>query len=355
MRNTIWSRTVLQASLIAKKYAHLILAFTISLGAAFLATSSQAAPFEAHHKHIEGMDQNEDLDLEDPAAVFEYVLKSSAPEIHVGPTENYAYFKFYSQGLEWQGNMRLEVNHGAVDKVHFAYFVVPAPWHEQELGEYRTFDADAGLTITQNGRFDYAISYKGIERRLLLNDITRIELPGALRGKDELYLGQAHDESGLRFYLMFDTQALDFAYILDEQAPLRDRLIPFYDADPKIQVGMRSGFVFLREDEPKRTRLIGVYEDNTLRNNYFDGPFDQLPDAWDGEITVRGAFMMIDSEFAQEIDRYGNYIKEEGSRVVVAPYISYWDVRDFDPVAECLKHPSDSIEYRTCLSNAFAG
>jgi hypothetical protein len=353
MRNATWPSSAPSIRPMIRKITNLMLA--ICLGFAVSATATAAGPFEAHHRHIEAINENNDLDLEDPVAVFEYVLKSSAPEIHVGPTENYAYFKFYSQGLEWQGNMRLEAGHGAADKVHFAYFVVPAPWHDQELGEYRTFNADDGLTIKQNGRFDYEVSYKGIDRRFLLNDISKINLPEELRGTGELYLGQAHDESGLRFYLLFDTEALDFVYVLDEQDPLRDRLIPFFDADPKIQVGIRTGFVFLKEETPKRTRLVGVYEDNTLRNNYFDGPFDQLPDAWDGEITVRGAFMMIDPDFAQEIDRYGNYIQEDGARVVIAPYLSYWDVRDFDILGECLKHPSDSLEYRTCLSNAFAG
>lgn len=333
----------------------LMMALTLSACFSLLSTASHAGSFEAHHRHIEGMSENDDLDLENPAAVFEYVLKSSAKDIHVGPTENYAYFKFYSKGLEWQGNMRLETDKGVSDKVHFAYFVVPAPWHNQEIGEYRTFDATDGVAITQNSRFEYSVAYKDTTRRFLLNDISDVDLPPQLRGPNELYLGKAFDESGLRFYLMFDTLALEFAYILDEQDPVLDQLTELFEGEPKIQVGIRSGFVFLKEDLPERTRLIGVYEDNVLRNNYFDGPFDQLPDAWDGEITVRGAFAMIDPEFAREIDKYGNFIEQEGSRVVIAPYLSYWDAQDFGQISECLVLPSGSIEYRTCLSEAFSG
>ena len=316
---------------------------------------ASAGAFEAHHTHIDGMHAAKDLDLTNPVEVFEFVLTSSAPDIYVGPTENYAYFKFYAQGLEWQGNMRLETDKGASDTVHFAYFVVPAPWHDQELGAYRTFTASDGVTIRQNDRFDYSLTYKDITRRFLLNDISAVELPEGLRGPDELYLGKANDESGLNFYLMFDTKALEFVYILDEQEPMLDQLANMFDANPRFQVGIRTGFAFLKEDTPKRTRLIGVYEDNVLRNNYFDGPFDQLPDAYDGDITVRGAFSMIDPEFAQEIDKVGNFIEQEGSRIVIAPYISYWSTQDLDPLVPCLDLPSGSLEYRACLQEAILG
>lgn len=348
--------TLPQTTLLSTQSAgRLFLAAALTACFSWSPVGASAAAFEAHHAHIDGMHAAKDLDLANPVDVFEYILTSSAADIHVGPTENYAYFKFYAQGLEWQGNMRLETDKGASDKIHFAYFVVPAPWHDQELGEYRTFDASDGVTITQNSRFDYSLSYKETTRRFLLNDISAVELPAELRGPDELYLGKANDESGLNFYLMFDTKALEFAYVLDEQAPMLDQLTNMFDANPKFQVGIRTGFVFLKEETPKRTRLIGVYEGNVLRNNYFDGPFDQLPDAYDGDITVRGAFSMIDPEFAQEIDKLGNFIEQEGSRIVIAPYVSYWSTQDFDPLLPCLELPSGSLEYRVCLQEGILG
>lgn len=308
-----------------------------------------AGQYEPHQEYIEALSNSETLDFDDPAQVLTYVLKSSPTTIQVQPTENYAYFRFYNQGLEWQGNMRLESEHGKADRLHFAYFVVPAPWHDEDLGSYKAFSQADGLVVTQNSRFDYTIQFGDLSRRMVLNDISQTKMPKDMLGKDEVYLGQDNDESGLRLFLVFDTQALEFAYILDESAPIRDQLAPFKDLDPRLSVGIRTGFVFLSEVELNRKRLIGVYQDNVDRNNYFDGPFDQLPDAYRGEITVREAFAQIDPEIAGEIDDFGNFLNQEGARIIIAPYLSYWFAFEFDPLLQCLQYPSTDIRYRVCI------
>ncbi len=311
-----------------------------------------AGIFESHQEYIDVLTNSESVDMEDPVAVFRYVLNSSPATIHVQPTENYAYFKFFNGGIEWQGNMRLEIEKGMPDRLHFAYFVVPAPWHDEDLGTYKAFGVPDGLTITKNGQFDYSVEFDGTTRRFLLNDITANDMPAEMIGPGEVYLGQSNDESGLRLFLVFDTHALEFAYILDEQAPLLERLVPVRGADPHLLVGIRTGFAFLDEKALQRKRLIGVFEGNVTRNNYFDGPFDQLPDAWRGKMTVREAFAMIDPAIAEEIDEFGNFLDQDGARIIIAPYIRYLFTYEFDTVTECLRFPVTDIRYRVCLRTA---
>lgn len=127
--------------------------------------------FEAHETYISALIRPDAFDINKPAEVLKYVLLQSSKIIRVQPTENYSYFKFTHKGLHWQGNMRLEVEFGVPDKLHFAYFVVPAPWHNEDLGAYKAFGAKDGLAIQQLDDLDFKINFRSISRRLKLNDI----------------------------------------------------------------------------------------------------------------------------------------------------------------------------------------
>lgn len=320
--------------------------------ASIFAMTFQATGFEAHQTYISALSGATKLNIEDPASVLKFVLKSSAQTIHVQPTENYSYFKFSHNGLHWQGNMRLETEKGKPDKLHFAYFVVPAPWHDVDLGQYRTFDDNDGLSITALGDFNFRISFQSITRTFRLNDITAVNMPEKMLGPDQIYMGQVNDESGIRFFLLFDKNTLDFSYILDQQKPFLDKLTAYGEPGSKLQVGIRSGFVFVDEPTLSRKRLVGVHTDNISQNNYYDGPFDQLPDAFSGELTVKQAFALIDLEFSKKIDAYGNYIDQEGARAVIAPYLRYATKEDFEDVIACVRYQDFSVDYRSCIRDA---
>lgn len=84
--------------------------------------------------------------------------------------------------------MRLEVEFGVPDKLHFAYFVVPAPWHNEDLGAYKAFGAKDGLAIQQLDDLDFKINFRSISRRLKLNDIRKSEIPKNIMGPAQEYL-----------------------------------------------------------------------------------------------------------------------------------------------------------------------
>ena len=316
---------------------------------------ANAAEFESHDTYLDGLKGNTALDLGNPADVLEYVLGELPQTIVVRPTENYSYFTFAQGGIVYQGNLRLETEKAKAEQLHFAYFVQPAPWHTEELGHYKAFGPGDGVTIAELSPFRYRVSFRGKSHEMVLNDVSKIAIPAALLKADEVFLGQANDESGLSFFLIFDRAAKAFLYVLDESGPALDRLVPYRtedgDALERMSVGLRTGFVFLTEPSRQRRRLIGVYDDNISRNTYFDGPFDQLPDAYRGALTVKQAFALIDPEIAKTIDEFGNFLDRDGARIVIAPYLRYWSTVTFDGLRACLKQDEASAGYRQCLGD----
>ena len=95
----------------------------------------------------------------------------------------------------------------------------------------------------------------------------------------ERYLGPVFDESGIRFFLGFNPDLKQFSYILDETVAVADELIETR-VSPSLTVGRRTGFAFVKDRYAPRHILVGVYAGNIASNNYLDGPFDQLPDAF---------------------------------------------------------------------------
>ena len=332
--------------------------FSAVLGALiFAAPPADAAGrdgFQSHQRYISALQSQSSMNIDDPASVLKYVLSQSADVIKVQPTENYSYFKFAHEGLHWQGNMRLETEAGNADKLHFAYFVVPAPWHDEELGQYKAFGKADGLSVEKVKDHAYRIKYAALERTITLNDISDSAIASNKLGPDQFDMGLAHDESGLRFHLLFDTNVLDFSYVLDEANGVAEKLVPLSGEDGELLVGIRTGFVFKSEPELSRKRLIGVHSANISANNYYDGPFDQLPDGYKGKLNVKQAFEMIDADFAKTIDPFGNFKDRDGARVVIAPYLRYSDKSDFGAFTSCLAFGETSVDYRICMKDILA-
>lgn len=152
--------------------------------------------------------------------------------------------------------------------------------------------------------------------------------------------------------MLFDKNVADFSYILDEQSSIAEQLVPSQGGKANLLVGIRTGFVFKDEPELSRKKLVGVYSENVSSNNYYDGPFDQLPDGYSGKLTIKTAFAFVDKEFSETIDNFGNFKDREGSRVVVAPYIRYSSMVDFDALSKCEPLNPTSVDYRLCMKRA---
>src|SRR5262249_52761692 len=87
-------------------------------------------------------------------------------------------------------------------------------------------------------------------------------------------------------------------------------------------IGKRTGFAFYRDHRIERKILIGVFEGNARVNNYFDGPFDQLPDNFIAGEALRRIILQVQPSLAGKIDRLGGS-PDGSSRYLIAPYLHY--------------------------------
>src|SRR4051812_12195759 len=62
------------------------------------------------------------LPIDDPIAMFGYVLGALSERVNVYPTENYYYFRFVHDRLPYAGNIRLDAMDRDLGKVHFAFY-----------------------------------------------------------------------------------------------------------------------------------------------------------------------------------------------------------------------------------------
>jgi hypothetical protein len=167
----------------------------------------------------------------------------------------------------------------------------------------------------------YRISYGGKEVVFELNDLSGVKPPAETLGLDEVYLGPIFDESAIRFFLVFNRKLKVFHYVLDETIEVADQFVPTMSTD-RITIGKRTGFAFYREHRLNRNILIGVFEGNSRVNNYFDGPFDQLPDNFIEGEALREAILSVEPHLKGKIDRFG--ISPGGAdRYLIAPYRHY--------------------------------
>ena len=83
-----------------------------------------------------------------------------------------------------------------------------------------------------------------------------------------------------------------------------------------------------------RKILIGVFEGNSRVNNYFDGPFDQLPDNFIKGEELRNAILAAAPELAGKIDRFGIY-PGGAERYLIGPYRHYRTEEDLLVFDQC--------------------
>jgi hypothetical protein len=262
------------------------------------------------------------LETGNPMAVFAFVLGSLPDRVKVYPTENYYYFYFIHQHVRYAGNFRLDIIDRDEGKVHFTYYKDFAEWMRDESAiTHVVLDGAAGVTVEKIAPLTYRVSHDGKAVAFELNDLSHVQPPPGSLGTDEVYVGPIFDESAIRFFLVFNRKLKIFHYILDESIDVADEFVPISATD-HIQIGRRTGFAFYRDDRLNRKILIGVFEGNTLVNNYFDGPFDQLPDNFIEGEALRDAILAAAPRFAGKIDRFG-ISPDRKTRYLIGPYRRY--------------------------------
>ena len=282
----------------------------------------------------------------DLMAMFALVLGSLPDSVKVYPTENYYYFYFYHNSIRYAGNIRLDASDRDEGTVHFAYYEDLAEYTEQSPVIYQKLDKSNGVAVEKLEPLVYRVTHG--EKRVVfrLNDLSAVKPPAAIMGPDEKYLGPVFDESAIRFFLIFNQRLKLFHYILDETIPVADQFVRAR-LTSRIVIGKRTGFAYYQDYRLKRKILIGVFQGNARVNNYFDGPFDQLPDNFIEGEALREAILAVEPSLKGKIDRVGGAPDGSG-RYLIGPYVYYRGEDEFQPFHDCAtsKRRADESYYR---------
>lgn len=285
-----------------------------------------------NEQRIDELSQRTGLDIGDVGEVFRFVLAALPERVKVYPTENYYYFRFAYGGVDYAGNLRLAPELRDRGEVAFIYFKATTGWQDEDIDHYGVLGEKDGVKVEKAGTLAYRVSAGGTVVVFELNDLSDVRPPAGALKPDERFIGPVFDESGIRFFLVFDDRRKIFHYVLDETVPVNDEL--FHPPGLKhVLLGRRTGFGFA--EDGGRKVMIAVFGPNADENNYLDGPFDQLPDNFIEGDTLKDALVAARPGIAETIDRLGNH-KGEDSREMIAPYMDYYAPEDLAAADKCV-------------------
>jgi len=312
-----------------------------------VAQSPERPRLDTNEAYVEEVSRATRLAVGDPMAVFAFVLDSLPDRVRVYPTENYYYFGFIHRGVRYAGNIRIEPQDSGGQTVHFTYFQEASQWREETPLTHIVLDASRGVTVEKVERLVYRISHHGKSVLFALNDLSKVTPPATAIGPPEKFIGPIFDESGVRFFLIYNPKLKIFHYILDETVAVADEFFPARRTD-RILIGKRTGFAFYRDHRLDRKILIGVHESNMRLNTYFDGPFDQLPDNFIEGETLREAILTVQPSLKGHIDRFGSEPTGE-VRFLIVPYLPYGRVDDLYVFHQCAAGKLRAAVYYDCF------
>lgn len=268
-----------------------------------------------NQQFVEGLSSS--LDITEPEKVFDFVFGQVPGEVFVYPTENYYYFTFTTGGHYFWGNLRLAPEDRDAGVLHFAYF----EHGQDEHWYYRPFQPGSGVAVTRLSPLRYAVEYRGKRVVFQLNDLPQT-VPASFRLlKGEEFVGRCFDESGFQFLLLYNRERKHFMFVLDDEQKVT---WPFRSIGKHLLLHPSSRFVFFDDPDTGRKLLVGVDGANVELNNYFDGPFDQLPDNFIGSTPFADYVEAAYPYTRGHIDNHGRFITPGGrGRMAITPYMDY--------------------------------
>lgn len=319
------------------------------LAAADSAAANETTPrVTTNQQFLEDIALNNTLKVNNALTVFKMVLESLPERVKVYPTENYYYFKFNYGGTSYSGNIRLENERRDEGLVHFAFAPEFSEWKSEEQPVFKILNKGDGVTIEKINDLSYRVTLGAKSVVFDLNDLRHVKPPAGAMSADERFIGPIFDESGVRFLMVYNQKLKAFHYLLDETITPNESFTPSPSTD-RILIGKRTGFAFYRDHKLDRKILIGVFEGNSRVNNYYDGPFDQLPDNFIEGNSLHDAILDVAPYLKGRIDRFGSSFDGE-TRYMVAPYTHYGSEEDllmFHRCATSRDVPAD--QYHLCF------
>jgi hypothetical protein len=331
-----------------------ILAVVVGMPARAAPPGDAAPPLSTNQAYLEDLAGTGKLAIGDPMAVFAYVFDHLPEQVKVYPTENHYYFSFNLNGVGYAGNIKIDAQLREQGQVAFAYFRKPVPWLKDSPGSSLVLGPAQGVNVEKLGPLAYRVRYAGKSVVFALNDLSGVRPPAGVLAPGETFIGPVFDESGVRFFLVFDRRHKLFHYILDETVDPADTFAPAPVGGGRILIGARTGFALYRDRRLPRKLLIGAYAGNVSDNNYFDGPFDQMPDNFIDGDAFRQAILSVAPELAGKINRFGSF--SDGARYAIETYMEYRTPKDLAVFDRCATDPRVSAEaYEACFSLPLEG
>lgn len=253
-----------------------------------------------------------ELDPTDRRAVIRQVLQHTPATAVVYPSEQYYYFKLYAGHRLISGNLRFcDAQQGLV---HFGYF----DQHDGQFLETGTIRDGVNGEVELDGQ-RVRLVFEGIERTFELHQSWKSSQGLKLEPNETLVSGIL-DESGYCFWLIYHPQVRRLYFVLNESR-LPERHHEIVSGGARFLIGQQSRFVFFVDPASRRKILVGVQEQQIRENNYFDGPFDQVPPDLPLKPILEHIYPYVKERGG--IDQHGNFLRERHARVAISPYSKY--------------------------------
>lgn len=330
-----------------------LVACVIALVPAPPAVAQAATPtLSTNQAYIEQVTRTTQLAIDDPMAVFAYVLGSLPDAVKVYPTENHYYFAFVLSGVRYAGNIKVDAQLRAQGKIAFTYYEDRGPWLSDAGATARILGREQGVTVEERTPLSWRIAYGDKSVVFALNDLSQVKPPAEALGPDDQFIGPIFDESAVRFFLLFNRKLKIFHYVLDETVAPADTFVPAPVGGGRILIGKRTGFALYRDRQRDRKIMIGAYAANVAANNYFDGPFDQMPDNFLAGDSLRDAMTAAEPGLRSHINRYGGFV--DGGRFAIQTYMEYRSPKDLAVFDRCATR-APAARYAACFSLPLEG
>ena len=296
---------------------------------------------------IEGLSA-QDLDTHDVDQVFAYIFSRLPDEVIVYPSENYFYFVLYADGIQWWGNIRLPARTRADGDLSFAYF----EFEDFPVGA-RSGDSHAkmlnesdGVLVREQSRFVWEVEYEGKIVEFHLNELRQDRPRSFVLDQNEVCIQRTFDESGLQWFLLFNREHNYFIWVLNEEE-LVPELISEFEENSDFYIGRKSGFLFWNDTtHNNRKVLMAIRRASVQRNDYYDGPFDQLADNYAAETNVSEFMQRAYPDTRGNVDTYGYYLDRENSlRVAISPYYTYGEHEDIHAYLTLFESAADKLDF----------
>lgn len=313
-----------------------------------ISDANDAPRISTNQTWIENLQKGNDLKINNVDDAFNFIFSRLPNHVLVYPTENYYYFTFPSYGAIYAGNLRLAAQDRDKGIIHFAAFKQANQANEAGKMMYKALTTKDGVAVDKLSPFSYRVTYNDKQVTFQLNDVSAVKPTKDIIADGEEYLGLVVDESGVQFFLFYNKIHKVFAYVLDETINILDQFSSA-EGNGRTLIGHRTGFAFYDHHYLNRRVLIGVHGANTMVNNYYDGPADQLPENHIKDDNLRKSIIDFDPSLIGELDKFG-YFKSGEGRYLISPYIQYLSVDELASYDQCANNSSITPEtYDACF------